>query len=424
MALEGRRHRRSRAVREYRQNRFKGIKIAATVVLILALCAAVGLFLLPKWLPGFDPLGVNPTEPTVPTEPKPDQVIHITAGGDVNVTDKTVAAGLKEGGYDYTEVFRDVLPVLAAGDVTVLNFEGTFGGASYGSATRTPPPELLKGLATAGVDILQTANSYSIFGGLDGLRSTISAIQGAGMTPVGTFVDKEAFEQSGGYLIWDIKGIKVAFVAFTKGMRNDKEESMGIPSNGENCINLLYEDYTTTYQTVAKEQITNIVRNAKAHEPDLIVALLHWGGEYNDKINTSQDKICKLLQEEGVDAIIGTHSHYVQKVDYDPQAGTLVAYSLGDFIGDAEKANTNYSVILDLEITKSGATGETKITGYDCVPIFVDQNESGGMRVLRMREAIEGYENRYVGSISEDIYNSMKSALDRINDRTGLKKAE
>ena len=100
MALEGRRHRRSRAVRAYRQNRFKGIKIAVMVVLILALCAVVGLFLLPKWLPGFDPLGVNPTEPTVPTEPKPDQVIHITAGGDVNVTDKTVAAGLKEGGYD------------------------------------------------------------------------------------------------------------------------------------------------------------------------------------------------------------------------------------------------------------------------------------------------------------------------------------
>ena len=102
----------------------------------------------------------------------------------------------------------------------------------------------------------------------------------------------------------------------------------------------------------------------------------------------------------------------------------FVAYSLGDFFGDAEKAGTNYSVILDLEITKSGTTGETKITGFDCVPIFTHEDDSGNMRVLRMREAIEGYESSYIGGISEEIYQSMKNAMDRIADRTGIKNEE
>lgn len=411
MGSEGQEYLR-RVSRRKRQGRHRGLKIAAVTVLIVALCAVIGVFLLPKLLPGFDILGIYSAETTIPTEPKPDQVIHITAGGDVDVTDKTVAAGLTDGGYDYTEVFRDVLPVLASGDVTMLNFEGTFGADYYGSATKTPPPELLKSLSTAGVDMLQTANSYSVFGGLHGLKSTVAAVQGAGMTPIGTFVDQAAFEESGGYLIWEIQGIKVAFIAFTKGM----EEGMGIPEGSENCVNLLYEDYTSTYQKIDKEQITGIVRNAAAHQPDLIVAMLHWGSKASDKPSASQEKICKLLKEEGVDAIIGTHPYSVQKVDYDPQAGTLVAYSLGRFLGDGGS-----SVILDLEITKSGATGETKITGFDCIPVFIHEDETGKLRILRMREAIEGYENRYIGSISEDVYKAMKSALEDINKRTGIK---
>ena len=393
----------------------RGIKIAVIIVLIVALCAVIGIFLLPKWLPALNIFGEQPTEATEPTEPKPNQVIHLVAGGDLNITDKTVASGLRDGSYDYTEVFRDVLPVLASGDVTMLNFEGITGGSGFGSTTKNAPPQLLQALATAGVDILQTANTCSIFGGLHGLRNTITGVQAAGMAPVGTFADADAFEKSGGYLIWDIQGIKVAFVAFTKGM-----DGMGLPSGSEDCVNLLYNDYNSTYQKVDKDRITRVVRNAKSHDPDLIVAMLHWGSEFNDKISSSQQKICQILTEEGVDAILGTHSHYVQKVEFDETAGTVVAYSLGDFLGDADKAGTNYSILLDLEITKNGNTGETKITGVDCVPIFIHEDETGMLRVLRIREAIRGYESNYVGSVSEEMYQAMKNALERISSRTGI----
>ena len=117
-----------------------------------------------------------------------------------------------------------------------------------------------------------------------------------------------------------------------------------------------------------------------------------------------------------MDAIIGSHSHYVQKIEQDAD-GMFIAYSLGDFLGDAEKAGTNYSVILDLEITKEGNTGETKITGFDCVPIFIHEDETGKLRVLRMREAIAAYESSYIGGVSEPTYRAMLSAMERLEAR-------
>ena len=359
--------------------------------------------------------GPDTSSPVVPQHGE-KQVIHLVAGGDVNITDASVAAGQSAGGYDYTEVFKDVLPVLSSGDVTVLNFEGVFSGSEYGTNTKAAPGELLTALKNAGVDVLQTANSYSIYDGLRGLKSTIQRVQNAGMTPLGTYATNSEFSKSGGYIIWEIKGVKIALMAFTKGM-----DGMGLPSGSENCVNLLYTDYNSTYQKVDKNGIAKVVRNAAAHKPDVMIALVHWGSEFNDQISKSQKTICNLLQEEGVDAIIGTHPHYVQKMELNEETGQFIAWSLGDFYGEGTEAGTNYSVLLDLEITKDSATGVTKITGFDYVPLFLDNDGEGNLRVLRIQEALIGYENRYLNCVSEATYNAMKSALSRIESRVNGK---
>lgn len=67
---------------------------------------------------------------------------------------------------------------------------------------------------------------------------------------------------------------------------------------------------------------------------------------------------------------MGTHPHLVQQVLYDESAGTLVAYSLGDFYGDGSRGGTNYSIILDVEITKDDERRTTKVTGYSYTPIY------------------------------------------------------
>ena len=387
---------------QYRRKRpIKKMMIGAAIALCVIL-AVVGLLF---WL------GRDTGDSGETTPPPPDQVIHVIAGGNVNITDESVAAGKTAGGYDYQKVFKDVLPVLASGDVTILNFEGILGGNVYGTKTKVAPPELLTALKNAGVDILQTANSYSVFDGHLGLTSTLQGVRNAGLTPLGTYASKAEFDESGGYIIWEVKGIKIAMMAFTKGM----VDSMGVPEVSKGCFGLLYKDYDTKYQKIDEEGITKVVRNAAAHDPDVMIAMVHWGSEQSNQVSKTQQKIRDLLHEEGVDAIIGTHPHSVQKLEFDPKSGNFVAWSLGDFYGE-----TNASVLIELEITKDGATGDTRVTGFNYVPIYTEQNEDGTAQILRIEEAMRAYENRYLDRVTEETYNAMKTALERIKSRVGV----
>ena len=296
----------------------------------------------------------QPPEATGPVVKEERTTVSVSVAGDLNVTAATVNAGLTPYGYDYGPVFRDVAPLLANADVTVLNFEGNLFGIPYGQENASAPPEMLQELSDIGVDMIQMANSYSIRNGLLGLESTLEGIRAAGMEPLGAYATNEEFKESQGFTIRDINGVRLAFVAFTKGMDN-----LGLPAGSENCVNVLYEDYATTYQTVARDKINSILKNVRSAEPDYIIALLHWGSEHNDEYSDTQETIREVLFAGGVDAIVGTHSHRVQAVDFDREAGTFTAYSLGDFFSDTTEAGTNYSIVLNLQITKDNQTGET-----------------------------------------------------------------
>ena len=358
-----------------------------------------------------------------PQEPEPEQtpetsavqteqttVIHLAAAGDLNVTDKTVAAGGDM--YHYTETFLDVAHLLADADISLVNFEGGLYGDPFGTATASAPQSMMEALSSAGVDFVQLANSYSINDGVSGLRDTINGVRLAGMEPLGVYTDNAAFEESKGYAIRDVNGVAVAFVAFTKGM-----DGMALPSGSEKCVNVLYTDYSSTYQKVDTEGISAVMDAVAAAQPDVTVVMVHWGSELNDTISSSQKKIVELLQSKGADAIIGTHSHYVQQMTLDQQTGNFVAYSLGDFFGDAARAGSEYSVILDLEITKNHETGETKITNFSYTPIFTVAPKGQPARVVRIHETMAAYDNLYVERVDDATYAAMAYALERVEAR-------
>jgi len=358
------------------------------------------------------------TEPSVPESTAPTEpytVVHIAATGDLNVTDGVITTAMNAAGYDFSQTFLDVAPVLAQADLSIVNFEGTLAGAPYGTKTGSAPASLAQALADMGVDLVQTANSAAIRSGVLGLQSTIDGFRNLGIGCVGTFTNSEAFRRSGGYTLVEIQGIRIAFVAFTKGMDNT-----GLPTGSEDCVNVLYEDYTTDYKKIDTKAVTKILDNVAKEEPDVTIALVHWGSEYNENISDSQEKVRDLLIGNGVDAIIGTHSHLLQRIDFDETAGTLVAWSLGDFYGDASEPATNYSVILDLEITRDNELGTSSVTGYSVTPIYTlkpEQSLLGGIRVVRMEGAIARYENGYLGRLTDEAYDSVTYARKRVDQR-------
>ena len=412
------------------QKRLRTMLIVAGVILVL--CTA-GIILLARNFGGDPapevqtpaateaPVQTPPSEETEATTSRRNAAttIHIRAAGDLNITNSVVESGLVASGYDYTRPFLDVAHLLSEADLTMLNFNGNISGEPYGSATVSSPSQILDALRSIGVDIVQTANCASVHNGLIGLKSTLSAVRQAGLTPIGSYATPQDYVADKGYTICDIQGIKVAVVAFSKGVGG-----MGMPAGNEDCVNLLYTDYASYYQKVNKERIDAILKAAAAEKPDITIAMLHWGSEFNDVISESQQDIAALMLKRGVDVIIGNHPHMVQKIEFNESAGTLVAYSLGDFFGDASRDGTYYSIILDLEITKDPEMGTTKVTGFSYTPIFtVKESESadGFRRVVRIEQAMKAYEQNYVDKVTDSAYANMQKALKRIKARvTGV----
>ena len=353
----------------------------------------------------------RPNRPQLEETTLPEQTtVHFVAGGDLNITDNVVASGGEQ--QDYTNAFIDVAAILADADLTALNFEGNLCGQPYGTETVSAPETIVQALRSAGVDVLQFANSYSVNQGMSGLKRTLLSAKNAGMTPLGAYGSATERDQEKGYIIREVDGVRIAMVAFTKGMSGTR-----LPAGCEGCVNVLYTDYDSTYQAVDSDGINRILEAVKKEKPDFTIAMLHWGSEYNDTISESQEKIVSVMQQGGVDAIIGTHSHYVHEIKFDPLTGKFVAYSLGDFFGDAQRAGSEYSILLDLEITKDHRSGDTALTGYSYTPIFTVAEENKPLRILRIREAMVAYEQGYVDKVSPETYAAMEYALGRIESR-------
>lgn len=336
-----------------------------------------------------------------------DTVIHFVAGGDLNITEKLIDVGQR----GYEEIFRDVAPLIADADLSTLNLEGNLAGAPYGSSTGSAPQALAYALKKTGLDMIQLANSFSYSRGPSGLQTSIDNALAAGLEPVGVFKDTAQFNQRRGFSVFMVQDIKIAVVAFTKGLNG-----MSLLSGNHDCVNLLYKDYDSTYQKVDTDGINAVLDDIDREQPDVVIALVHWGSEFNDNISSTQKSIVRLLQGRGVDAIIGTHPHYVQKLELNEETGQFLAYSLGDFLSDADVAGTEYSILLDLEITKSAATGETKVTSYSYTPLFSVSTEDS-LKVVRLLDAMAAYENGHLDAVSEDIYDDMAYAKKRIEAR-------
>ena len=344
-------------------------------------------------------------------------VIHLAAAGDLNVTDKVVWAGQSGTIYDYTNAFMDVAPIFSEADLAFLNFEGNLYGQPYGTATVSAPQELMVSLKNAGIDLVQMANSTAIYNGVSGLQTTLANIRNAGIEPVGAYSSNSEFNKNSGYTICEVQGLKLAFVAFTKGF-----SGLGLPAGSEDCVNLLYEDYYENYEKLNTDKINKVLKAVSAEKPDLIIGLLHWGSEFNDAISDTQEKIASIMKKNGVDVIIGTHPHLVQGIEYDEATGFFCAYSLGDFFGDGTRSGTAYSVILDLEITKNYDTGETRVTDFGYTPIYTLQETDcpdNQRRVVRLETAMSAYDVNFVDKITascdENMEHSLSLIISRIN---------
>jgi poly-gamma-glutamate synthesis protein (capsule biosynthesis protein) len=107
-----------------------------------------------------------------------------------------------------------------------------------------------------------------------------------------------------------------------------------------------------------KEKVKDDIERVR-DKVDLLIVSMHWGTENSNVPNAQQKDIATYLASLGVDIIIGTHTHTVQPIQY--INGTLVFYSLGNFISSQLEYDLLIGLMPTLKITKVEEDGKTSI---------------------------------------------------------------
>ena len=339
----------------------------------------------------------------------------LCAVGDIRITDELLQAARQGGSYDFSDILRGTTAVVGAADVAIGNLETTFSGEPYNDGSA--PDALATALRSTGFSLVQTANSYTIQNGLSGLERTKTILRSAGLTPVGTYESAEDRAQNRAVLV-EANGIRIAVVAFTKGMNG-----MRLPSGAEYCTNLLYTDYDSNYSHIDTDGIIAAIGAARALSPDIIVAALHWGSEDMSDISDTQEKIADLMFRRGVDVIVGSHSHRVGPVerrsittDDGVQKDVVLAYGLGDYCA-AQEGETNASLALTVEFTRTGES--TVISDVRCTPLATADCGAGTApryQVLDAADAVRLYENNYYQRVSDELYEQLLAAKQQVEE--------
>ena len=351
----------------------------------------------------------------VEVAPKEDTHITMSVIGDImchntQYNDAYVSA---TNSYDFSYVFEDVKQYISSADIAVGNLETTFAGKARGYSsypTFNTPEELATNLKDFGIDVVSTANNHCMDKRYSGLVNTLKVLDDVGIAHTGTYSSKEAQDT---ILVKDVNGIKIAFLSFTYGTN-------GIPIASENSysVNLIDEDL-----------ILEQIKLAKALEPDLICASMHWGVEDVSKQNSTQENLADLLFKNGVDVILGCHPHVLQPMEKRTitlEDGTtkdvFVIFSLGNFMSGQTKANNKNSIILNLSFTKNGETGKTTIDSASYVPIHMYKASTGTVHrylVMDVEKNIKSFEAGTNKLINQSTYSNLKTILSNIKKTMG-----
>lgn len=289
------------------------------------------------------PLSVSPAD-TLPAVSLLSDTLRLLFVGDLMQHQGQIDAARTARGYDYSACFAYVKEVISQADFAVANLEVTLGGKPYrGYPAFSAPDEYLTAIHDAGFNVLLTANNHCLDRGRKGLERTLRLIDSLHIPAAGTYTDIE--DRRTRYpLLFEKKGFRIALLNYTYGTN-------GIPVPSPAVVNLI--DTTVIAQDIEK---------ARQLHPDVLLACMHWGVEYQSLPGKEQQKLAQWLFAKGVDHIIGAHPHVVQPIEVHTDSLTrqkrLVAYSLGNFISNMSARRTDGGLMLQMEFVKNGAEKE------------------------------------------------------------------
>jgi poly-gamma-glutamate capsule biosynthesis protein CapA/YwtB (metallophosphatase superfamily) len=294
------------------------------------------------------------------------------AGGPVSVTwggDTTLGSSYGQPPRAGWPQLAGIAHWLRAGDVTALNYEGTFapGGASKCGGLRSncfafqAPARNAASLRRAGVDLANLANNHAFDFGPRGYASTRRALRRAGVEPTGGPAEVRMLKRD---------HTRIAFVGFSS-------YRWSAPLNDPRPL----------------------VRQA-ARRADIVVVLFHGGAEGADRTHTPHGhehafgedrgdlrRFARTAIRAGADLVLGSGPHVLRGLEL--YRRRLIAYSLGNLAGWHNFATggpvLSLSALLEVQMGPRGRFRQGEITSLRLDGTGVPHRDRSERAALLMR---------------------------------------
>lgn len=277
------------------------------------------------------------TETETETEPYWEKQITVSLMGDCTLGtdeyfywDTSLNAYYTYQGADY--FFGNVKEVLAADDLSIVNFEGTL-TTSTARADKTyafkADPEYAKILTAGSVEAANLANNHSHDYGDQSYTDTISALDAEGITSFG--YDRTA--------VMDIGGVKVGLVGI----------------------------YELAVHLDCQTQLLENLEKVKEEGAQVIIVVFHWGNEKETVPDSNQTTLGRLAIDHGADLVVGGHSHVLQGIER--YKGKYIAYSLANFCFGGNSNPTEYDTMIyqqTFTVSRDGVLSDDNIQVIPC----------------------------------------------------------
>ncbi|MBN1771712.1 MAG: CapA family protein [Deltaproteobacteria bacterium] len=302
--------------------------------------------------------------------------VHNSARFHAGATDDPDIAATE--GYSY--LIYKVKPALARGDLNLFNLETPLATERHPQSGDPPmlngPPIAGVSLARTGFHVASLANNHAYDQDLEGVVETRRAAEDAGLLVVGGGADGD---QARAPVFVERNGVRIGVLAFTETVNRTTLVERGSAVVPQVAI----------WRGDADLETVRSVRR----QCDLLIVLFHWGGEFDLVPNRAQRRLASALCGEGVDLVLGSHSHTLQEVRRldGPDEGTcVVAYSLGNFLSnqglkyrvgwenpDPDRAQgipyTRDSAILRAT-WEEDPEGRLRLAALEAVPLWTENN--------------------------------------------------
>ncbi len=336
----------------------------------------------------------------------------LIATGDALLHSTVYNAGKTNGTYDFSNMLTYTKELIKDYDIKYYNQETIFDDSkAYSGYPRfNGPSQFGEDMLDTGFNLISLATNHSMDMGGDSAKKYASWWESQeGVLATGMASSSKARSN---YKIMEANGITYTMLSYTYG------------TNGLGKSELANEPFIVNVWN--EEQVLEDIA-AVRDKVDILIVAMHWGSEYVQNATDTQRSQAKFLADNGVDIILGTHSHCIEP--WEMIDDTVVFYSFGNFISNQMGAEEAWvrkvgviGMFATLDITKVVDT-ENNTTTITIDNIGADLNytyrsSSGAQReylVIPFSKMEEKYLKNY-----ESVYEEFSKVLKQYNENINI----